>query len=79
MFSKIIPAPKPVPVHAATGGVIIAVLNGGVVTESQTHISGSSNPLAHRLIALILVLRPPFSQQEKPGGFSLYLYEKQNL
>lgn len=67
----------PVPAHGATGGVIIAVLKEGEVTESQTHISGSSNPLAHR--ALILVLRPPFSQQEKPGGFSLYLYEKQKL
>ena len=44
MFSKIIPAPKPVPACVTAGDMIIAVLRGGEVIVSQAHISGSSYP-----------------------------------
>lgn len=39
LFSKIIPAPKPVPASAATADMIITILREIEVTGSQTHIS----------------------------------------
>lgn len=41
-FEKIFSAPKPVTANDATSEMIIAVLRGAEVTESETHISGSS-------------------------------------